>query len=178
MVTRLQEAATQEQQSEELQQHQQQQQQQDHQMITEMKKQLNEMLKAKRELEADVLEQKQRVTSLQHDLDLSEQTQRDFVRLSQSLQVQLEKFRQSDSEVRWQHEDDVTECSNCKNRFASNKHKHHCLHCGKLFCSDCAGKSVTAGPNNRTCRVCDVCHTLLVPHAKPYFSAAHDASST
>ena len=44
-------------------------------------------------------EQKQRVASLQHDLDLSEQTQRDFVRLSQSLQVQLEKIRQSDSEV-------------------------------------------------------------------------------
>lgn len=51
------------------------------------------------QLELEVQELKQRVMGLQHDLDLSEQTQRDFVRLSQSLQVQLEKIRQSDSEV-------------------------------------------------------------------------------
>lgn len=50
-------------------------------------------------LEAEVMELKGRVTTLQHDLDTSEAVQRDFVRLSQSLQVQLEKIRQSEKEV-------------------------------------------------------------------------------
>ena len=50
-------------------------------------------------LEAEVVELRGRVSALQHDLDTSEAVQRDFVRLSQSLQVQLEKIRQSEKEV-------------------------------------------------------------------------------
>lgn len=175
MVGSLQQSAGQELQSEEAQQ---QQLQQDQQALQALKRELNEMLKAKRQLESEVAEQKGRVSSLQHDLDLSEQTQRDFVRLSQSLQVQLEKIRQSDSEVRWQHEDDVDECNNCKQRFSSLRRKHHCRHCGRVFCSECVNKTVPGGPSARPCRVCDVCHTLLVPHATPYFSATHDGGGT
>lgn len=50
-------------------------------------------------LEAEMVELRGRVSTLQHDLDNSETVQRDFVRLSQSLQVQLEKIRQSEKEV-------------------------------------------------------------------------------
>ena len=50
-------------------------------------------------LEREVLERSNRVSSLQHDLENSEAVQRDFVRLSQSLQVQLEKIRQSEKEA-------------------------------------------------------------------------------
>lgn len=57
------------------------------------------------------------------DLDNSEQVQRDFVKLSQSLQVQLEKIRQADTEVRWQHEEDVSECNGCKKTFQYKKEK-------------------------------------------------------
>lgn len=46
-----------------------------------------------------MVELRGRVSTLQHDLDTSEVVQRDFVRLSQSLQVQLEKIRQSEKEV-------------------------------------------------------------------------------
>ncbi|GMR43287.1 hypothetical protein PMAYCL1PPCAC_13482, partial [Pristionchus mayeri] len=38
----------------------------------------------------------QRCSALQHELDVSEQVQKDFVQLSQSLPIQLEKIRQSD----------------------------------------------------------------------------------
>uniref|UniRef100_A0A2P2HYJ1 Rab GTPase-binding effector protein 1-like n=1 Tax=Hirondellea gigas TaxID=1518452 RepID=A0A2P2HYJ1_9CRUS len=174
MVSSLQQSATKEQKCEEQQQHQLEL---DQQQLAAVKRELSDIVKAKRQLESDVAEQRQRVSSLQHDLDLSEQTQRDFVRLSQTLQVQLEKIRQSDSEVRWQHEDDVDDCNNCKQRFISLRKKHHCRHCGRVFCSDCVNKTVKAGPNNRSCRVCNVCHTLLVPHATPYFSSAHDLQS-
>ncbi len=148
----------------------------------------------KRESEARMAEMKSRLTNLQQELDNSVAVQTDFVRLSQSLQVELEKIRQSEKEVRWQHEDDVDECQGCKvalagpggvrrspaaaaaaaaaagSPHARNRSKHHCRHCGRIFCSDCLSKSVGSGPRRRPAKVCDVCHTLLVQNSAPYFS--------
>ena len=51
-------------------------------------------------------------------------------------QVQLEKIRASETEVRWQDEDDVDVCTNCQMSFLASeapaKPKHHCKHCGKV----------------------------------------------
>ncbi|RXG73168.1 Rab GTPase-binding effector protein 1 [Armadillidium vulgare] len=141
------------------------------QMISSLKQKVDEQTQSKSRTESEIQELRSRVTSLQHDLEMSEAVQRDFVRLSQSLQVQLEKIRQSEKEVRWQHEDDIEECNNCKQRFtAVGRRKNHCKHCGKIFCSDCVSKTVPSGPNGRLFRVCDVCHTLLVQDATPFFS--------
>merc|ERR1712055_87818 len=53
-------------------------------------------------LTAEVVHLRNKVTSLQVDLDNSVAVQNDFVRLSQSLQVELEKIRQAEKEVgRW-----------------------------------------------------------------------------
>ena len=38
-------------------------------------------------------------------------------------QIQLEKIRSSETEVRWQHEEDVDECTNCKVSFTVTKRK-------------------------------------------------------
>lgn len=126
---------------------------------------------AKDKLEAEVLQLRGRVQTLQTELDNSEAVQRDFVKLSQSLQVELEKIRQSDSEVRWQHEDDVGECNTCKRGLHARKEKHHCSHCGKIFCIECLGKAVRSGPKMRSFPVCNVCHTLLDHDTAPYFSS-------
>lgn len=61
--------------------------------------------------------------SLQQQLDTSEAVQKDFVKLSQSLQIELEKIRGADTEVRWQYEDDVNDCNGCKVAFNSGKKK-------------------------------------------------------
>ena len=93
---------------------------------------------------------KSKVQTLQSDLLTSEAVQKDFVKLSQTLQVsssanrpfqagkrsghasdrsrlgfqiELEKIRQADFEVRWQHEEDVTHCGSCKRQFLSKKEK-------------------------------------------------------
>ena len=82
------------------------------------------------------------VSSLQLDLDNSVAVKKDFVRLSQSLQVELEKIRQAETEVRWQHEEDVEECNSCRQQFSVTRRKHHCRHCGRIFCTDCVTKQV------------------------------------
>ncbi|XP_054611535.1 rab GTPase-binding effector protein 1 isoform X2 [Dunckerocampus dactyliophorus] len=59
-----------------------------------------ERIKAEKEqgvLESQVLEEKDKAQRLQTELDVSEQVQKDFVKLSQTLQVQLERIRQADS---------------------------------------------------------------------------------
>lgn len=61
--------------------------------------------------------------SLQQELDTSETVQKDFVKLSQSLQVELEKIRGADTEVRWQHIEDVIDCFGCKISFTIAKKK-------------------------------------------------------
>ncbi|RLU22736.1 hypothetical protein DMN91_005014 [Ooceraea biroi] len=91
--------------------------------LDRLEKQLQELQKEKKDAELAITELRQRVMSLQQELDTSEAVQKDFVRLSQSLQVQLENIRQEDSEVRWQHEEDVEECPNCHNTFSVTKKK-------------------------------------------------------
>ncbi|KAI1292315.1 Rab GTPase-binding effector protein 1 [Halotydeus destructor] len=138
---------------------------------TDLNWQLGEMTASNSKLTEEVASFRNKIQSLQVELDNSEVVQRDFVKLSQSLQIQLEKIRQADSEVRWQHEDDVSDCNNCRKRFTSKKDKHHCSHCGRIFCTECSSKIIHSGPNRRSCRVCFVCHTLLDHETAPYFSS-------
>ncbi|TKC42425.1 hypothetical protein EI555_006221, partial [Monodon monoceros] len=69
--------------------------------LQEMKIALEEQLKketaAKVTVEQLMFEEKNKAQRLQTELDVSEQVQRDFVKLSQTLQVQLERIRQADS---------------------------------------------------------------------------------
>ncbi|XP_063396040.1 rab GTPase-binding effector protein 1-like isoform X2 [Mytilus trossulus] len=140
------------------------------QLIKALQQQVAEQSEIRSKLESDVQKYRSKVQSLQIDLDNSEAVQRDFVKLSQSLQIQLEKIRQAETEVRWQQEDDIDDCNNCKQQFSVTKRKHHCRHCGRIFCSDCVTKTVNSGPNSRPSKVCDICHTILVRDALPYFS--------
>lgn len=64
-------------------------------------------------------------------------------------QVELEKIRQAEKEVRWQHEEDVEECNNCKQGFSVTKRKNHCRHCGRIFCADCVNKQVCSEDRSR-----------------------------
>lgn len=60
---------------------------------------------------------------LQQELGNSEAVQKDFVRLSQSLQMELEKIRAADTQVRWQDDDDCDECRSCKSTFTVTRRK-------------------------------------------------------
>ncbi|KTF79684.1 hypothetical protein cypCar_00032349 [Cyprinus carpio] len=62
-----------------------------------LEEQLKNALGSKSALETQVFEEKDKAQRLQTELDVSEQVQRDFVKLSQTLQVQMERIRQADS---------------------------------------------------------------------------------
>ncbi|XP_023938855.2 rab GTPase-binding effector protein 1 isoform X2 [Bicyclus anynana] len=131
---------------------------------------IEQLLEDKKRLQTEALETRTRVAVLQQELDNSEKVQQDFVRLSQSLQVQLQRIREADTAVRWQHDEDVADCNACRAPLPNNKKKIHCRHCGRIFCAACVAHSVPSGPRGLPARVCSVCLTLLQPHAAPYFS--------
>nr|XP_033777901.1 rab GTPase-binding effector protein 1 isoform X1 [Geotrypetes seraphini] len=62
-----------------------------------LEEQLKKETAMKANLEQLASEEKNKVQRLQNELDVSEQVQRDFVKLSQTLQVQLERIRQANS---------------------------------------------------------------------------------
>ncbi|EDV55402.1 rab GTPase-binding effector protein 1 [Drosophila erecta] len=113
---------------------------------------------------------KTKIKTLQEELSTMETVQKDFVKLSQTLQMSLEELRHADTEVRWQDDDDVNNCPTCNAYFTVMVRKIHCRHCGHIYCDKCLTKTVPSGPRKRVARVCDICHTLLTPNTAPYFS--------
>ena len=64
-----------------------------------LQSQMNTHLVDKRDLDNKVAEMNAKIKNLQQELDDSVAVQTDFVRLSQSLQIELEKIRQGENEV-------------------------------------------------------------------------------
>ncbi|XP_063809743.1 rab GTPase-binding effector protein 1 [Pseudophryne corroboree] len=64
---------------------------------TSLEDQIRKETSSKVSLEQLLYEEKNKAQRLQTELDVSEQVQRDFVKLSQTLQVQLERIRQTES---------------------------------------------------------------------------------
>lgn len=146
--------------------------------ITDAKKKLIASEVEANEARAEATNLQQRLMCLQADLDNVESVQADFVRLSQNLQIQLERLRQQNHEVRWIDPEDVSNCAACDTTFSPGANqKLNCRHCGKVYCPDCLRNTVPSGPASRPARVCDVCHTLLNKHVAPYFSTGFHRES-
>ncbi|CAB3401408.1 unnamed protein product [Caenorhabditis bovis] len=138
--------------------------------IGELEDQVKQVQNERAAVEMTAQNYKQRCANLQNELETSEIVQKDFVKLSQSLQIELEKIRQSEQEVRWQWDEDVEKCTGCETSVVKLKPRPHCMHCGKIFCTNCLNQVVKSGPNQRPANVCHVCHTLLNPDSKPFFA--------
>ena len=67
---------------------------------------------------------------------------------------------------RWVLDEEVTCCSSCKSEFDWVNRRHHCRHCGNIFCDACSGQRsllpVAFGLRDPQ-RVCVPCHRLLAP---------------
>ncbi|XP_031551610.1 rab GTPase-binding effector protein 1-like [Actinia tenebrosa] len=130
-------------------------------VIIALRGQLEEASEEKKKLEVEMNRMRNQFQSLTSQLNESETVQRDFVKLSQSLQMQIAKIQESEEDVRWEHKDDVHQCHKCKKPLANNKDKAHCHHCGKIFCEACRSKTINSSVTRRAHQVCDLCHAIL-----------------
>ncbi|XP_034479234.1 rab GTPase-binding effector protein 1 [Drosophila innubila] len=138
--------------------------------LSECRVEIIELQDANEKLGKTNSDYKSKIKTLQEELSTMETVQKDFVKLSQTLQMSLEELRHADTDVRWQDDDDVNNCPTCNAYFTVMVRKIHCRHCGHIYCDKCLTKTVPSGPRKRVARVCDICHTLLTPNTAPYFS--------
>jgi Rab GTPase-binding effector protein 1 len=131
---------------------------------------IDDILREKEAIRKENSEMGGKISTLRKELTNSEELQKDLIALSKSLQVELERVRQAETEVRWQHPDDISHCnsSSCKKPLNDKRDKHHCSHCGRIFCGDCVSQTVRRG--TRDYPVCEFCHTVLAHDSAPYFS--------
>ena len=116
-----------------------------------------------------------RITRLGKELSESLSVRDELALLSSDLQVQLEAERDIVKSIRWEHEDDVSNCRGCDVAFSMTKRKSHCRKCGRIFCTECCSQSIEFGSNKRQYKACEDCaarhvaerpteyHTVMVP---------------
>merc|ERR1712032_472701 len=66
-------------------------------------------------------------------------------------------------EADWLPDYAASRCLRCEKKFTWGRRRHHCRHCGHIFCSRCASSSTTIrklGIRTKV-RVCDMCIVVL-----------------
>eukprot|EP01103_Thecamoeba_quadrilineata_P000121 TRINITY_DN10097_c0_g1_i1.p1 TRINITY_DN10097_c0_g1~~TRINITY_DN10097_c0_g1_i1.p1 ORF type:complete len:545 (+),score=82.98 TRINITY_DN10097_c0_g1_i1:114-1748(+) len=65
----------------------------------------------------------------------------------------------------WENDLSTYSCTRCKTPFTIFVRKHHCRHCGKIYCANCSSKSLTLPTLQylSPVRICDVCYGVLLP---------------
>ena len=117
-----------------------------------------------------------RIARLGKELSESLSVRDELAVQSSELQVQLESHRELLKNIKWEHEDDVTNCRGCDVVFSMTKRKSHCRKCGRIFCTDCCSSTIEFGTNKRQYKACGECvsrhraeqpteyHTVTVPN--------------
>lgn len=71
---------------------------------------------------------------------------------SQRIQEKSKKYG-----VEWQSYDAVAKCNRCEKPFTPLRRKHHCRHCGLIYCSTCTSVKIKVEGSNNLKRVCRRC---------------------
>ncbi|XP_038104614.1 RUN and FYVE domain-containing protein 2 isoform X2 [Culex quinquefasciatus] len=63
----------------------------------------------------------------------------------------------------WTPDKGVSNCKGCEKEFSITRRKHHCRHCGAIFCSSCSEHTavILGESGGKPVRVCDVCWQRL-----------------
>lgn len=65
------------------------------------------------------------------------------------------------SHSKWTPDSACSACGICKKAFTFTRRRHHCRHCGKIFCHDCSQETFPLDGIRPAARVCDLCFFLL-----------------
>ncbi|KAG7165848.1 RUN and FYVE domain-containing protein 2-like [Homarus americanus] len=65
-------------------------------------------------------------------------------------------------EAQWAPDKEATNCLLCEKEFSISRRRHHCRHCGNIFCHSCSDNTMPLPSSARPVRVCDTCHTQLL----------------
>ena len=65
-------------------------------------------------------------------------------------------------EAQWAPDKEATTCKLCEKDFSIARRKHHCRHCGNIFCHSCSDNTMPLPSSSKPVRVCDHCHVQLL----------------
>ncbi|GBM96198.1 RUN and FYVE domain-containing protein 2 [Araneus ventricosus] len=74
----------------------------------------------------------------------------------------LKENQMAMKEAVWTQDKQVTYCKQCNKPFSVARRKHHCRHCGDIFCNSCSDNTMPLPSSAKPVRVCDMCYTLLL----------------
>jgi len=75
----------------------------------------------------------------------------------------------------WENDEKIGTCPKCSASFGLFKRKHHCRHCGKVFCDNCTKKEVkipNLGYVENPVKVCDACNSIVSQSGGVLFETA------
>uniref|UniRef100_A0A4W5LTG0 Early endosome antigen 1 n=1 Tax=Hucho hucho TaxID=62062 RepID=A0A4W5LTG0_9TELE len=94
-----------------------------------------------------------KVVEMRRKLDDTTAAMQELGRENQSLQI-----KQSQSLTRkWAEDHEVQNCMDCGKGFSLAIRKHHCRHCGNIFCAECSAKNALIPSSKKPVRVCETC---------------------
>ncbi|XP_044243246.1 RUN and FYVE domain-containing protein 1 isoform X4 [Ursus arctos] len=121
------------------------------QQVEGLTKELRELRDEKAELQKVCEEQEQALQEMGLHLSQSKLKMEDIKEVNKALKGHT-----------WLKDDEATHCKQCEKEFSISRRKHHCRHCGHIFCNSCSSNELALPSYPRPVRVCDSCHTLLL----------------
>uniref|UniRef100_A0A4W6E8L6 Early endosome antigen 1 n=1 Tax=Lates calcarifer TaxID=8187 RepID=A0A4W6E8L6_LATCA len=107
--------------------------------------------------EGEIEKLQAKVVELRRKLDDTTAAMQELGRENQSLQI-----KQSQSLTRkWAEDHEVQNCMACGKGFTVTVRKHHCRHCGNIFCAECSSKNALTPSSKKPVRVCETCFEEL-----------------
>lgn len=95
-----------------------------------------------------------------------EQTMEELGKQLSSSKLQIsdlkEEANKNKVEFTWEDDSTVKNCKSCNKEFSLTRRKHHCRHCGGIFCNACSDNSTSLPSSAKPVRVCDECFELLI----------------
>ncbi|XP_076812569.1 uncharacterized protein LOC143459349 isoform X2 [Clavelina lepadiformis] len=108
--------------------------------------------------EQQVEQMTSRFNELRRKLDDAHSAMHELGRENQALQVK----HTTTISRQWADDKNINQCKACSRNFSLTVRKHHCRHCGDIFCAECSSRNATVASSKNPVRVCERCYDDLL----------------